>query len=446
MKQSDKKPSGKTGTASGKAPKTKRKSNKAVPKPIATTMRLGRTLRTGGAFIVRESRKAYDTFNTFTQTGEITTDKKKKKAKPVPEKGRINRNLAYVLFILGIAVVLSISLMILNNASVEIERKTVSVVGLNSDLEGYRILVLSDLHGRSFGNGQTSLLRTINSLGYDMVLFTGDMVGKGGNPQPFYDILEGISANRPKYFIAGDSDPAPVLSEPREDGGTLNSMVLNDWVLGAQERGAVYLDVTQGLTVGRAHLWLSPVNALTVNVPEGLDLFNDQLDQETEGSLYGVEVDYNQLPLTTYRRNLLLKLDDTLHSIGTEDLHIGVSHIPPSDDYMAVALHLGQTAQEYDYLPPVDLVFAGHYCGGGWQIPFYGAFFIPNTFLPRHGWFPDQSLVQGLRQVGTVQMYTSPGLSVSDRIFLPNFRVFNSPRITLITLTAAITDDLLGNG
>jgi predicted MPP superfamily phosphohydrolase len=92
----------------------------------------------------------------------------------------------------------------------------------------------------------------------------------------------------------------------------------------------------------------------------------------------------------------------------------------------------------------VDLVLAGHYCGGGWKLPFLGALYVPDTTLDRHGWFPAKDAVDGLRMLGTTQLYTSPGLSVTDKILLPNFRLFNAPTVTLITLTSAITDDLLG--
>lgn len=432
-----KKAAGKKGVPSKN--QNKRRSNRAVPGPVETTIKLGRSLRTGGAYVVKVSRKAYKDFNSFTQSQGGAA------GKPGRPRSGLSRNLTYLIFLLSIFLIMSVALMVLNNASVTVEKQTVSIAGLPQDLEGYNILLVSDLHGRSFGTGQTSLLRTINGLSYNLLVFTGDMVGRSGDPQPFYDLLEGLSANRPAYFIAGDSDPAPLLSAPRDLTGTLDQLVLSDWVLGAQERGATYLSATAGVPVGNGTLWLSPASQMSIDIQTTLKNLKEQVEQETEGTLIGLEVDRNSLPFSDWRYRQLQKLDQSVRKMNSEDTHIALSHYPPSREYIDITQQLGAQAQEpYTYLPAVDLVLAGHYCGGGWKLPFIGALYVPDGMLPRHGWFPARDEVQGLRGLGTAQLYTSPGLSVSDRIVLPNFRLFNPPTVTVITLTSAITDSLIG--
>ncbi len=428
-----------------KAPDTrnKRKSNRAVPGPVATTIRMGRSLRTGGAYIVRASKDAYKGFNAFTQTGQLP--KKKSRRGADPERAPLPRNLTYAIFLLTIFLVLSVALMVLNNASVSVEKVTVSVVGLPKDLEGYTILTMSDLHARSFGAKQASLLRTVNGLTYNMAVFTGDMVGKSGDAQPFYDLLEGLVAKRPTYFIAGDSDPAPLLEKPRNITSTLDEMVLSDWVLGARERGAAYLSASEGVKVGQSTLWLSNAGDMSVNIQETLKTLQSQVELEVDGVIGGIEADHATLPFTDYRRGQVAALDQAVRAMKTADIHLALAHYPPSKEYIEVAQILSDRAEDdYQYLPAVDLVLAGHYCGGGWKIPVAGALYVPNTLLPRHGWFPGQEDVQGLKMLGATQLYTSPGLSMTDKIALPNFRLFNPPTVTLITLTAAITDDLRG--
>ena len=125
------------------------------------------------------------------------------------------------------------------------------------------------------------------------------------------------------------------------------------------------------------------------------------------------------------------------------DLHIAVAHRPPSDGYIRAAASI---SAEDAFPRAADLILAGHYCGGNWHVPFVGALYIPADDLPRHGWFPDQSLVEGERRLGNVTVYTTGGLSVSDAFLLPKFRLNNQPKITVLTLTAALTDDLLGIG
>ncbi|MEG0935751.1 MAG: metallophosphoesterase [Clostridia bacterium] len=421
----------------------KRVSNRAVPGPVETTIKLGRSLRTGSAYVVKVSRKAYDEFNAFTQ-GDPSAGKPGKRKGPA--KAPISRNLTFVIFLVSIFAILSVALMVLNNSSVSVEKQPVSVVGLPKDLEGYNILVVSDLHGRSFGTGQTALLRTINGLRYDLVVYAGDMVGNMGDPQPFYDLLDGITGKKPAYFIAGDSDPAPLMDAPRDiAGATLSQMVLSDWVLGAQARGATYLSATAGVPVGATTLWLSPVGTLSVNIQRTLQEMKDQVEQLTEGTISGLEGDRASLPIADYRYHQMMKADEAVHQMSADQLHLAVSHYPPSQGYIEITQQLGQESEEkYTYLPTVDMVLAGHYCGGGWKLPFLGALYVPNDLLPRHGWFPQKAEVEGLRQLGATQVYTSPGLSVTDKIKLPNFRLFNPPTITVLTLTSAIVGDMLG--
>ena len=52
----------------------------------------------------------------------------------------------------------------LNNSNLTITEQTVTVVGLPEDMEGYRIVVLSDMNGRRFGDSQSLLLRTLNGI------------------------------------------------------------------------------------------------------------------------------------------------------------------------------------------------------------------------------------------------------------------------------------------
>ena len=85
--------------------------------------------------------------------------------------------------------------------SLRVDEQNVTLVGLPQSLEGYRILHLSDLAGRRFGDEQATILREINTLDYDAVFITGDMVGSSGDPEPFYELLEGLYTSLPAIPI-----------------------------------------------------------------------------------------------------------------------------------------------------------------------------------------------------------------------------------------------------
>ncbi|MDL2206743.1 metallophosphoesterase [Eubacteriales bacterium OttesenSCG-928-N13] len=401
---------------------------------------VGKTIQAGSASTVKYTRKAVGIFNAFTHSDEADVGAT---LTPIRRVMRFFSTITFPTFLLVAALIIAIAMMGFSNSNITVDRVTLSIVGLPRELEGYTIMHLGDLHGRVYGNAQSSLLRTLNSESYNLMVFTGDMVGASGNPQPFYDILDGLTANRQRYFIPGDSDPSPELTEVRQEGGTLEQMVLSDWVLGAQERGATYLAHTTPIQVSGTNLWLSPAKMLNLNLITTLNLLEEQVEAEKEGVVAGITSDRDALPLTSYRYNQLLMTHDASKKMQPTDIHIALSHMPPSDDYMAVAQQLSQE-DTAAYLPTVDLTLAGHYCGGVWQVPGYGALYIPNSLYERHGWFPAREDVQGVKQLGLGTLYTTAGLGVTDDMFLPNFRLLNPPQVSVITLTAAITENLLG--
>ena len=90
-----------------------------------------------------------------------------------------------------------------------------------------------------------------------------------------------------------------------------------------------------------------------------------------------------------------------------------------------------------------ELILAGHYCGGVWRLPLLGAIYVPDSTLPRAGWFPDQSKVKGLSRVGETQVFVSAGLSTNGDVPLMPFRLFNGPEISVLTLTSTLPENML---
>ena len=343
-------------------------------------------------------------------------------------------------FLVGIALLLALMVLLQGN-SLTVDEQEVTTVGLPEELEGYRILLLSDLNGRRFGDEQTTILREIGTLDYDAVFIVGDMVGRGGDPEPFYELLEGLPSSRPVYFIAGDSDPQPVLDTTRDITGTVEQMVLADWILGAIERGATYVDAPVELEVGNASIWISPADMLNLNASELADTCEEQMLQEQEGTVLGLQSDHDTLPATTYRYERAQRLLQAVNSMTATDVHISLAHEPPSDEFLAASATHASTGEKY--LTQPSLVLAGHYCGGVWRLPGLGAFYIPSSTADRHGWFPAQEDVQGLSNAGGTQMYITAGLSTTGSAPLMFFRFLDRPQISIIELTATLPQNML---
>ena len=344
--------------------------------------------------------------------------------------------------LIAVAVLAIATVMVfMNNSNISVQQETVTVVGLPSDLENYKILVISDLNGRRFGDKQSALLRTINNQTYSAVFFLGDMVGKSGDPEPFYELLEGIPSSKHVYFICGDSDPGPFVDAPRNITGTLSQIVLEDWILGAIERGATYVDSPVCLTVGSSNIWITPSTLMNYDASELVDVWKEQTEAEEDGVIAGLEADYRTLPMTSYRYRIAQNLYNSLPSMKEDDFYLTLAHQPPSDSFIYSAASHGESTGKY--LDEPELILAGHYCGGVWRLPLLGAFYVPDSMMARNGWFPAQEDVKGLSTVGESQVYITGGLSINSAMPALPFSLFNQPEISVLTLTATLPESML---
>ena len=344
------------------------------------------------------------------------------------------------LFLLVLLVML-VGVIVISNGNLKIADQSVIVVGLPEDLENYQILVLSDMNGRRFGDQQSALIREIENIGYDMILCVGDMVGKDGDPEPFFEFLDNLSRPGRVYFVCGDSDPGPFVETVRPIEGTIEQLVLEDWILGAIDRGAHYIDAPTAVTVGETKLWLTPTIFLNLDTISYRENWRSQTEQEEDGVVTGLNSNYASLPFTSYRYNQAKRFYSAVREISATDLLIGLSHVVPDDDFIRSAASHDQESDSYLFEP--ELIVSGHYCGGMWKLPGLGAFYVPNTMLPRNGWFPAQEDVSGLSSVGESQIFITNGLSNTSSIPVLPFRVFNDPEISVLKLTAKLPDNML---
>lgn len=344
------------------------------------------------------------------------------------------------LFLLGIIALLAMGVM-LNNSNLTVSEQSVTVVGLPEALENYRIIVLSDLNGRRFGDSQSLLLRSINNIDYDAIFCLGDMVGTRGDPEPFYEFLEGLRYPDRVYFICGDSDPGPFVSAPRAITGTLSQIILEDWILGAIERGANYVDAPMQIPVKNARLWVSPATMLNLETVSTLEFWKEQTEQEEDGVMSGVTSDYNSLPKTDYRYGQMQRLYAAEREMESTDIHIALAHEPPAEDFVYTSETHRAGVDRYIINP--ELILAGHYCNGVWRIPFIGAIYVPDSTLPRGGWFPSDEDICGLSSIDETQVYITAGLSTNGAVKVMPFRLFNGPKISVLTLTSMLPENML---
>jgi hypothetical protein len=77
---------------------------------------------------------------------------------------------------------------------------------LPSAFDGLKIVQLSDLHGRSFGQDNALLLRRVRALEPDLIAVTGDLLDREEDLEKSLDLLENLAKIAPTYLVTGNHE------------------------------------------------------------------------------------------------------------------------------------------------------------------------------------------------------------------------------------------------
>ncbi len=113
---------------------------------------------------------------------------------------------------------------------------------LPAEFDGFRIVQLSDLHGRQFGKGNRYLLKKVAALEPDLIAVTGDMVSGDEDTDAAAVLLGALAELAPTFFVTGNhewslSDLSGVLSDFEAAG----AMVLQNRGVLLKKEGAEIL-------------------------------------------------------------------------------------------------------------------------------------------------------------------------------------------------------------
>ena len=110
----------------------------------------------------------------------------------------------YVLITIFLLIAFCVVWNIYDNQRFVVTEQTVTLDDLPNSFDGYRILQISDLHGKYFGENQLDLLSAINQLDYDCILFTGDMNKYEESDllssQAIFDLINGIEKKEMAFW------------------------------------------------------------------------------------------------------------------------------------------------------------------------------------------------------------------------------------------------------
>ena len=343
-----------------------------------------------------------------------------------PEKQRKHphrvRNILLILLPLIIAVLIITNIIVSRN--VRLEKLRINILNLPRDLESFSILHLSDLHGAELGDQQKAVKTALGSTRYSCVVMTGDMLGEDHDTSALLDLIRLMPAETPKFYIPGDRDGS--FLDDRAHGSL---SVYTDWAETLIKAGITLLDRPVSITREKGTIWFVPEEIYTLDLDRMSGIYSDQLQRLQEHATTLTADEAARIRVLEYELQRMEEIRTVAkEQFKPEDMQVVLTHTPLSEEYVR-EISRGDKEKPFSMLY-AGLILAGHYNGGQWRLPLGGAVYVPEL-----GWFPPDEGLVGLNYADRIPQYISPGLGADTRVPWQPGRLYNSPVVTLITLT-----------
>ena len=130
------------------------------------------------------------------------------KGKSKKQKSRNTKKQKYIKLAITLSIVIVIILFCnFQNKHLETTHYTYAAEQLGADLEGYRIVQISDLHNAKFGKNNRKLVDRIRECEPDMIVLTGDLVDSNHtNIDRAVQFVDEIVKICPVYYVTGNHE------------------------------------------------------------------------------------------------------------------------------------------------------------------------------------------------------------------------------------------------
>ncbi len=89
---------------------------------------------------------------------------------------------------------------------IQTETFTLAYPNLPASFDGFRVVQISDLHGKEFGPGNEILLKKVAQQHPDLIAITGDLVDDVSQLSMIAPLAEGLAAIAPTYYVTGNHE------------------------------------------------------------------------------------------------------------------------------------------------------------------------------------------------------------------------------------------------
>ncbi|KLA26384.1 metallophosphoesterase [Bacillus cereus] len=118
----------------------------------------------------------------------------------------MKKNMKRIILFIGTLVGFSIFLYVQNNL-ISITEVKITSNKIPSSFKGFKILQISDLHNKKFGDNQENLIQKVKSINPDIIAITGDLIdSKSYNPEVSMELIRKLVKKYPVYFVTGNHE------------------------------------------------------------------------------------------------------------------------------------------------------------------------------------------------------------------------------------------------
>ncbi|EPF11662.1 phosphoesterase [Bacillus cereus BAG1O-3] len=238
---------------------------------------------------------------------------------------KIKRSILLIATLVGCSIFLY-----LQNNLISITEVKITSSKIPSSFKGYKILQISDLHNKKFGDNQDVLIQKIKSIDPDIIAITGDLIdSKSYDAEVSMQLIREIVKKYPVYFVTGNHE---------QWSGKYNNL--------EKELKKYDVNVLRNEHVG-IRKGEQEINLLGIDDPEFVTGNRD------EGNIIIDEIKKAKIEMQPDKYNVLLS-------------------------------HRSEFIKEYTN-ERLDLVLSGHAHGGQVRLPFIGGLVAPNQgVLPKY--------------------------------------------------------------
>lgn len=255
-----------------------------------------------------------------------------------------------LIIILAMLLLLIILWTIWGNVTVGVTRYSVTSNKLPDSFDGFRIVVVSDLHNASFGSDNSQIIRKIEGEQPDIIAITGDLIDSSKTDiEKAAALVHELTQIAPCYYVTGNHEA---------------------WV------GTKFKELEEKL------------------IAESVQILRDQVIQLEKGS-QTIQLAGLDDPDFTDRDSI----------VQQSMLQSKINQMDLSEEFCILLSHRPETFQAY-VEEGVDLVLSGHAHGGQFRLPFIGGIVAPNQ-----GMFPKYDA--GIYTQNNTTMIVSRGIGNS---------------------------------